>query len=135
MAPRYPLQRARAFAARVDVDVRQSNICLACLSFVSWPVGEGDGREALSWTRRLTPDLWDEGLPEYVLPLVREAVAAGVPDAERALADLEAKGARSAVARAFVLRLAEDLAQRTRIETRLEAAARARLELAPPELN
>jgi hypothetical protein len=58
MAPSYPLQRARAFAARLAIDVRRANVCLACLSFVSWPVGEGDEREALSWARRMTPDPW-----------------------------------------------------------------------------
>jgi hypothetical protein len=135
MAPSYPLQRARSFAARLEIDVRRANVCLACLSFVSWPVGEGDEREALSWARKMTPDLWHEGLSEYALPLVAAARAEGVRDAEAAFADLDARGAQSAVARALVLRLADDLSRRTRTEMQLEAAARERLALAPPGLN
>jgi hypothetical protein len=135
MASTYPLQRARRFAARLEVDVRHARICLACLSFVSWPVGEGDEREALRMARQVTPDLWHEGLAEYALPLVAEARDGGVPGADAALADLEGRGGRSAVARALVLRLADDLSRRTRTEMRLEAAARPRLGLARPELN
>jgi hypothetical protein len=42
---------------------------------------------------------------------------------------------RSTAATSANLRLAADLARRTRTEMRLEAAARDRLTLAPPELN
>jgi hypothetical protein len=132
---RFPLARARAFADRLEVDVRATRVCLACLSFVSLPLGDGDEREAVSWARRMTPDLWHEGLEEYALAVVHRACAAGVRDAEAAAADLELKRGGSAVARALVLRLAADLSRRTRTELALEAAARDRLGLAPPELN
>jgi hypothetical protein len=133
--PRFSLARARAFVAHLDVDVGRARVCLACLTFVSWPLQDGDEREAVSWARRLTPDLWAEGLEEYALSLVREACDRGVADAEAALGELELKAGRSAVARALVLRLAADLAQRTRTELAVEAAARGRPPLAPPGLN
>ena len=46
------------------------------------------------------------------LAAARSACASGVPDAEQALADLEAKGGRSVVARAIVRRLAGELSER-----------------------
>ena len=132
---RFSPLRAGAFVASLEVDVSATRICYACLSFVSFPLVDGDEREALSWTRRLTPSLWYEGLEEYALSTVRAARDGGVRDAEGACADLELNGGESAVARALVLRLAEDLARRTKIELRLETAARDRLLLAAPELN
>jgi hypothetical protein len=132
---RFSLARARALVARLDVDVTGAQVCLACLTFVSWPLHEGNEREAVSWARRLTPDLWVEGLEEYALLLVRGACERGVADAEAALDELELEGGRSAVARALVLQLAADLARRTRTELALEDAARGRLPLAPPGLN
>lgn len=131
----YSLQRARAFAAGLEVDVGRAAICYACLSIVSFPLDAGKEKEALSEARAMTPILWEEGLEEYALTLVRRAASDGVRDADRALADLTERRGRSAVARALVLRLAADLARRTRAETSLEQAARGRLSLAPPELN
>jgi len=52
-----------------------------------------------------------------------------------ALADLERNAGCSPVARAIVLRLAAELLARSRTEMRLEAGARERLGLAPPEWN
>jgi hypothetical protein len=123
------------FASGLDLDVGRTGICYACLSFVSFPLDAGDEREARSWARRMTPFIWEEGLAEHALEAVRKARDDGVAGAEACLADLEARGGRSVVARAIVLRLAADLTQRTRTEMRLEAAARPRLALAPPEWN
>jgi phosphoserine phosphatase len=72
----------------------------------------------------MTPDLWFDGLDAQALAAVRRACAAGVPDAEQALADLEARGGRSVVARAIVRRLAGELAERAARNRRLN-----------PELN
>jgi hypothetical protein len=108
--------RARAFAERLDVDPWAAGICLSCLSFVVFPLDNGEEREALAWMRRMTPDLWAEGLEAYALALVRRARDDGVRDAEEALADLTLNGAQSAVARALVLRLAEVEVQRIRTE-------------------
>jgi hypothetical protein len=123
------------FASGLDLDVSRTGICYACLSFVSFPLEEGEEREARSWARRMTPTIWEEGLAEHALAAVRKARDAGVAGAEACLADLEARGGRSVVARAIVLRLAADLSQRTRTEMRLWGAARGRLALAPPEWN
>jgi hypothetical protein len=135
MATRFPLQRARAFVDRLDVDIRDVEICFACLSFVAIPLGDGDEHEALLWARRMTPDLWYEGLEGYALSIVADADARGVAGADAARRELESKRGRSAVARALVLALAADLHQQITTATRVEAAARPRLALAPPELN
>jgi hypothetical protein len=132
---RLRLGELAGFARGLDLDVGRTGICYACLSFVSFPLDDGDEHKAKVWARRMTPSIWDEGLAEHALAAVRRARDAGVPGAEACLADLEARGGRSVVARAIVLRLAADLMLRTRTELRLEAAARPRLALAPPEWN
>jgi hypothetical protein len=130
----FPKPRADALAARLELDVNRG-ICHACLCFVSFALDGGDQAEVARQTRHMTPELWHDGLAEQALASVRRAVEQGVPDAEAALADLERSGGRSGVARAIVRRLAADLSRRTRTEMRLEAVARERLLLAPPELN
>jgi hypothetical protein len=99
--------RARASAARLDVDPWAVGICLACLSVAVFPLADGDERTAMTWMRRMTPQLWAEGLDEYAV----------------------------AVARAHVLRLAEVEAQRLRAEWDARGCAHDRLLRAPPELN
>jgi hypothetical protein len=126
--------RAAALASRLDVDL-DDGICFACLSFVSFAVDDGDERDVARQLRRMTPDLWADGLAETALGAARRACEGRVPDADAALADLERHGGRSVVARALVRRLAEELSRRTRTEMQLEARARDRLRLAPPELN
>jgi hypothetical protein len=116
----------------LDLDV---GICHACLSFVSMALDKGDPAEIARELRRMTPDLWHDGLAEPALAAVRRARDAGLPDTEGALADLERHGGRSPVARSIVRRLADELSVRTRTEMRLETLARDRLRLAPPELN
>ena len=119
----------------LDLDLDGVGICHACLSFVSFPLDRGDVREARSSARRMTPDLWEEGLAGPAFAAVRAARDAGVVGAEEALADLERLGGHSAVARAIVLRLAAELAEEARARLRLLEASRPRLELAPPEWN
>jgi hypothetical protein len=130
----FPQLRATAFASQLDVDL-DARICLACLSFVSHALKRGDERQIARELRRVTADLWDEGLKELALAAVRRACESGVPDAPAALADLERNGGRSPVARSIVRRLAEELSRRARANMHLEALARERLRLAPPELN
>jgi hypothetical protein len=102
--------------AALDLDVNAIGICHACLSFVSFPLDDGDEREAKRQARTMTPRLWEEGLDKTALNAVRKACSDGVPGAEPALAELERNGGRSGVARAIVLSLAADLARQTRIE-------------------
>ena len=122
-------------AAALDLDLGHVGICHACLSFVAFPLDAGDERKARSWARRMTPDLWAEGLAGPALAAAERAARDGVEGAATALADLERNGGRSAVARAIVLRLAADLVDQMRADLRLLEASRARLELAPPEWN
>ncbi|MHB8469290.1 MAG: hypothetical protein ACYDCH_05985 [Gaiellaceae bacterium] len=123
------------FVASLDLDVGRVGICHACLSFVSFPLDDGDLREARRQARAIAPYLWDEGLAEHALAAVRHASEIGDARAGVALGELERGGCRSAVARAIVLRLAADLTERTRRELALEAAARPALGLAAPEWN
>jgi hypothetical protein len=126
--------RADALAATLDLDLN-TGICHACLSFVSVALDRGDRREIARELRRMTPDLWHDGLAEPAIAAVRRACELGVADAEAALAELERHGGRSVVARSIVRRLAEELSRRTRTAMRLETLARGRLGQAPPELN
>jgi hypothetical protein len=100
---------AAELAAELDLDVHDMPICLACLSFVALPVGRGDEAEATRWARQMAPDLWAEGLEQPVRFALRRAREAGIPDAEAAILDVEARGPRSATVRAIVLRLGRDL--------------------------
>jgi hypothetical protein len=99
--------RAAELAERLEVPF--DGICLACLSFVSSAIHTGDERDVRTWVRRMTPDLWHDGLDEIAL---RYVGAAAIDDAEaaEALADLERDGPRSAMARAIVLDLGRRLA-------------------------
>ena len=123
------------FAAALDLDLARTPICLACLSFVSAGLLEGDERDARSWARRMTPFIWDEGLAEPALRAVGKARRDGVRRADAALADLEERGGASVVARAIVLRLAAELAEHERRLSELHRRSRRRLAAAPPEWN
>jgi hypothetical protein len=129
-----PGTRVDALVATLDVDLN-APICYACLSFVSFAIDGGDRADIARETRRVTRDMWHEGLAELALGAVRRACDQEIPDAAAALADLERNAGRSAVARAIVLRLARELLRRTRTQMRVRAVARDRLPLAPPELN
>ena len=130
----FPRARADALASKLDIGL-DIPICLACLSLVAFAVDADDPVETARQTRRLTPVLWDEGLSAPALDAVRRACECGVQHAREGLVDLERRGGGSAVARAIVLRLAEDLAENMRAESCAVAMARDRLRLAPAELN
>jgi hypothetical protein len=125
--------RARAFVAQIELSL--AGVCLACLSFVAFPLDDGDEREVARQLRVMTPDLWADGLDVQAFAAVRGACGRGVRDGPAALAELESLGPRSVIAREIVRRLAFELVNRTRTEMQLEARAQPRLELAPPELN
>lgn len=102
-----PPDRAAAVAERLEIPF--DGICLACLSFVSSAVHTGDERDIRLWVRRMTPDLWHDGLGEIALRYLG-AAAADDAEAAAALADLERDGPRSAMARAIVFDLGRRLA-------------------------
>jgi hypothetical protein len=103
---------ADAFAAQLDLDVDDLAICHACLSFVAFAIDSGDEREVMSWTRRIAPDLWAEGLAEPVRMALRRARERGVADVEDAIRLVEEKGPRNQVVWAIVRRLASELSAR-----------------------
>jgi hypothetical protein len=102
---------------------------------VSFALDSGDRAEIARWTRRMTPDLWHDGLGAKALIAARVARDRGVPNAADALADLERRGGRSIVARSIVRRLAGELSEQTQRQFQLLDIARDRLSEAPPELN
>jgi hypothetical protein len=103
---------ADALAAQLDLDVDDLAICQACLSFVSFAIDSGDDREVRSWTRRMAPDLWAEGLAEPVRTELRRACERGVENAHAALRLVDERGPRSSVVHAIVRRLAAELSAR-----------------------
>jgi hypothetical protein len=132
---RLRLGQLASFADALDFDLDRDGTCLARLSFVSSCLREGDEREARVWVRRVTPTLWIEGMEEPALRSVRKAALAGVRYGDECLADLELHGGASVVARAIVLRLGAELAERERVEWEVCRRALPQVELAPPELN
>ena len=65
-ASRLTPDRAAEVAARLDLDLNVG-ICHACLSFVSFAIDRGEEREISRWVRRMTPELWDDGLDVQAL--------------------------------------------------------------------
>jgi hypothetical protein len=102
-------QQARAVAHALDLDLDELEICLACLSFVSFPLRTGDDREVRRALASVTPHIWEEGLALPAVAALERARQAGIPHAEAALADIDALGSRSRVVREIVLRLAANL--------------------------
>ena len=102
-------EQAQALAQALELDVHEVGICHACLSFVSFPLDAGDDREVRRALAYITPHLWEEGLALPTLAALERARRAGVPQADAALADVNALGHRSRVVREIVLRLAADL--------------------------
>ncbi len=125
----------RAHAVARQLDIGLDGICCACLSFVSIAIDGGDRSAVTREVRRMTPDLWADGLDERALAAVRRAVERGVTDAGAALADLELGGGESFTARAIVWKLAGQLCRRARITARAETLTRDRLRKAPAEWN
>jgi hypothetical protein len=102
-------EQARAVAQALELDLDEVDICLACLSFVAFPLRGGDDREVRRALASITPHLWEEGLALPAVAALERARRAGVLDAEAALADIATRGSRSPVVREIVLRMAADL--------------------------
>jgi hypothetical protein len=118
--------RATALAAALDLDVDTVGVCHACLFFVSHSLEGGDEREIDGVVREFAHFLWDEGLAQTARVALEGARERGVPDAEAAVAEVEANGARSPVVRAIVRRLAGDLLARFAARLHTEGNGQAR---------
>lgn len=101
---------ADQLAAHLELSVHDIGICHACLSFVSFAIDKGDERDIRRETNRMTPDLWADGLDVPLKMALARAQERGVPNAGAALADVEERGPRSAIAKAVVRRLGAELA-------------------------
>ena len=101
-------------AAELDLDVYEVGICHACLSFVSFPLDDGDERKTAGAVRKFGPILWEEGLAVPLQAALERARRRGVAGAERAIADIKASGGQAPIVGAVVRQLAADLTRRTR---------------------
>jgi hypothetical protein len=104
-----PVQRARHLAETLGMNVDKAGICLACLTFVAFPMDSEDEAEVRRAVVQMTPDLWAEGLEPYLRATLICAAASGVEDAPEALRDIAERGARTTIARAAVRHLAWQL--------------------------
>ena len=104
--------QAAELVAQLELDL--DRVCHACLCEVSFALEDGEPRKVAGALRRMTPDLWEDGLDAQAVAAVERACALELPHAREALADLEQQGGRGIVARAIVRRLAEELTARTR---------------------
>jgi hypothetical protein len=123
---------AGELALGLDLDVYELGICLACLSFVSFPLADGDEREVKRAIREFAPILWEEGLAEPVRAALERAGERGVSGAEEAILEVEHLGPTGHVVAAIVRRLAGDL---NLAGDRLALLDRRRHALRAPELE
>ena len=101
-------------AAALDLDVFELGICHACLSFVAFPLDDGDEREVARAVREFAPILWEEGLALPLQDALERARRRGVPGAEAAIADVWRCGPRAPIVADVIRGLAADLTRRTR---------------------
>ena len=106
--------RAQALARKLDLDLCDVKICVACLGLVSMAIDSGDPVDIRRRTREVTPWLWDEGLALPLQVALERARRTGAADADAAIRDVQLNGPTGAMARAAVLRLATELAEETR---------------------
>ena len=98
--------RATAVAASLGLTLRETQPCVMCLFGVGAELDRGDERRVRSALRFFAPLLWEEGLDAPVREALRRAVRDRVPNADRALADVERYGPASRVVKAVVRDLA-----------------------------
>ena len=118
-------EAARQLADGLELELHSAGICLACLTFVAFPLDSGDERKARGAVRALAPDFWAEGLELTAKLALETARRDGVAQAEEAIADVRRHGARSVVVRAIVWRLAELMVEELRASRAVRAPARA----------
>ena len=97
---------------RLDLDVDDIPICLACLSFVSSALESGHPREIDRTVAEFAPILWEEGLAQPVLLALQRTKRQGMAGAAAALAEVERRGPRAPIVALIILRLAAQLSER-----------------------
>ena len=97
---------------RLDLDVDDIPICLACLSFVSSALEGGHPRDINRTLAEFAPILWEEGLAQPVLLALQRTKRQGMAGAAAELAEVERRGARAPIVALIVLRLAAQLSGR-----------------------
>jgi hypothetical protein len=102
-------KQADELAGALELDLAGLDVCYACLSFVAFPLDLGRVEEAARESRRIAPDLWDEGLALPLQAALADARERGVPWAAEAEGELTARGARARIVAAVVRRLAAQL--------------------------
>lgn len=100
-------EAAQELANALELDLFGAGVCLACLTFVAFPLDLGHEQEARREARKLAPDLWAEGLELTTMLALENARREGVPDVEEAIEEVARVGPRSVVVQAIVWRLAE----------------------------
>ena len=113
--------RAAALARRLDLELLSCGVCLPCLTFVAFPLDEGDEREARRVARRMTRELWLDGLEGPALEALERARRTGDPDAAEAIADTRVRGPGASLVKALVWHLAEDMVVDMRARSRSRA--------------
>ena len=103
---------AATLAERLDLDLDELPVCLACLSIVSSEIDGGEEPKIRGAVFRMTPDLWADGLELPAWQALESARDRGVAGAREALGELAACGPRSRIARAIVRVLGQQLADR-----------------------
>ena len=118
-------EAAKRLAEGLELELHGAGVCLACLTFVAFPLDSGDERKARGAVRAFAPDLWAEGLELTATLALETARRNGVADAEEAIAEVRRHGARSVVVRAIVWRLAELMVDELRASRAVRAPGRA----------
>lgn len=115
---------AKELADALELELYGAGVCLACLTFVAFPLDSGDERTARREARKLAPDLWAEGLEPTTMLALETARRDGVAGAAEAVEEVRQDGWRSPVVHAIVWRLAElmveDMAKRKEVRRQRE---------------
>lgn len=104
-------KQANALASQLNLEMHTVGICLACLTFVAFPLDAGDDAEYRRALRHFTPILWSEGLALPVQAALAKAARSGDEDARSAIGDIADRGARATIVRAVVAHLAADMVE------------------------
>lgn len=97
---------AHVLASQLELDYATMPICLACLTFVSFPLDLGEERKARREAAALAQDFLEEGLEGSLRSALERARERGVDRAAEAMRELDRLGPRSELVTAVVLQLA-----------------------------